>query len=287
MSKFWPLCLIIISISLTSCHKKTASDKIVASVGKVNLTMAKLVSAIPPVFDSPEDSTVYVNEFIRRWAMREILFQRAASNVSTETDDIERAVNEYRQSLFIETYQNKLIEQKFSPSISEKEIEDYYNSMISNFVLREPIIKGVYAVIPEMSPDIAKFEKALIKLDDESSTEVETYLYKNSSNYKISADTWVPLSSVRKFWPANTISDNVTTLKNNRLNKLKQDGNIYILRVSEAMPAGATAPLEFVQKDIYTTLLSKKKLEFLSNANKEIYDQAIKDNIIKFYDNND
>ena len=60
--------------------------------------------------------------------------------------------------------------------------------------------------------------------------------------------------------------------------------NDYILRVTDAYREGAVAPIEYVKKDIYNILLGKRKLEFLSSANKEIYDQAIKDNIIKYHD---
>ena len=54
--------------------------------------------------------------------------------------------------------------------------------------------------------------------------------------------------------------------------------------MTDAYREGAVAPIEYVNKDIYNILLGKRKLEFLSSANKEIYDQAIKDNIIKYHD---
>ena len=283
MGVILPLSLLLTLAGLTACGTESPVEHVVAEVGNAKLTMAELI-ARTPVANTPEDSAVFANEFISAWTRRQVLLQKAEFYLASETEDIERAVEEYRSSLIIETYQNKLIEQKFKPDITEQQVVDYYNANKRNFILHMPLIKGVYAVIPNTSPDIKGFVKSLTSNKEESSLAVEQYLYKNSSNYKISTDNWIALPSVLKFFPANSVSSDVRGLMANKVIQVSDSLNVYILRVTDAYREGAVAPIEYVNKDIYNILLGKRKLEFLSSANKEIYDQAIKDNIIKYHD---
>ena len=106
-----------------------------AEVGDAVLTKANLVAALP-VASSAADSAVYADDFIRSWVYRQVLLQKAEIYLANETEDIEAAVEEYRSSLIIETYQNMLIDQKFVSDIKPDDVSNYYDKMKQNFVLR-------------------------------------------------------------------------------------------------------------------------------------------------------
>ena len=94
-------------------------------------------------------------------------------------EDIEQSVNEYRASLIIETYQNKLVEQKFKPQITNDDIQAYYDQMKQSFTLSDPAFKGCFAVIPANSPDQKEFFKTLSNFNEESSLKIEEYLFQH------------------------------------------------------------------------------------------------------------
>lgn len=263
-----------------------AGDVVVVSVGDAVLTRTQLMSALP-VTASAADSAVFADEYIRGWVYRQVLLQKATLYLSNETEEIDEAVDEYRSSLIIEMYQNKLVEQKFKPDITNDDIHAYYEQMKQNFVLTDPLIKGCFAIIPSGTPDIRDFVKTLIRFDEESSLEVEEYMFHNATKYKSSFDAWLSMAAVRNFFPAGSLPEDVRSLTKVPVLKVEEGGNVYILKVTHALPAGAIAPEEFVRKDITNILVSKRKLKFLSSANKDIYEQAVKSNAIKFYDNND
>ncbi len=240
-----------------------------------------------PVVSSPADSAVFADEFIRAWVFRQVLLQKAVQYLSNETDDIEAAVEEYRSSLIIETYQNKLVDQKFNSSVSDVDVEAYYKDMKQNFILNEPIIKGLYAVLPANAPDLKKFVKLITSLDDDASAKVEEYLYNNATQYKTFFDTWTTYSSVKKFFPSDMAPDDPKSLVGKPVSQYESEGNIYLIKITEAIAAGGQSPLDYVRGDIKNILVSKRKLEFLSSANRDLYDEAVKAGTIKFYENND
>lgn len=282
----WASLLTAVATLTTACSEGSVAEDPVAKVGDVVLSKTALMSAIP-VTSSAADSAVYADDFIRSWVYRQVLLQKAEQYLASETEDIEAAVDEYRSSLIIETYQNKLVEQKFVSDIKEDDIEDYYSRMKQNFVLREPIIKGMYAVLTADKRELKDFLKLLTRMDDESSLKVEEYLFSHTKQYKTFFDSWVAYTSVRKFFPQEALSDDPRSAAASPYVLFEKDGLTYILKVTAAINAGGQAPLDFVRGDITNILTSQKKLEFLSTANRELYDQALKAGRIKFYEVND
>ncbi len=276
----------VILFAGVSCSTQEEHDEVIVSVGDATLTRNQLMTTLP-VVSSASDSAVFADEFVRAWVFRQVLLQKAEQYLSSETDDIEAAVDEYRTSLVIETYQNKLVDQKFNYSPSDADVEAYYKDMKQNFILNEPIIKGLYAVLPAKTPDLKGFVRLLTNLDEDASARVEEYLYKNATQYKSFFDSWTTYSSVKKFFPADAVPDDPKSLAGKPVTQIEIDGNIYIIKVTEAISAGGQSPLDYVSGDIKNILVSKRKLEFLSSANRDLYDEAVKAGTIKFYDNND
>lgn len=278
--------LSVVATTLTACSESSPTEEPVAKVGDAILTKTALMSAIP-VTASASDSAVYADDFIRSWVYRQVLLQKAEQYLASETEDIEAAVDEYRSSLIIETYQNKLVEQKFESNIKQEDIEDYYSRMKQNFVLREPIIKGMYAVLTADKRELKDFLKLLTRMDEESSLKVEEYLFSHSKQYKTFFDSWVTYTSVRKFFPQEALADDPRSAASQPYVLFEKDGQTYVLKVTQAISVGGQAPLDFVKGDITNILISQRKLEFLSTANRELYDQALNAGRIKFYEGND
>ena len=138
--------ILFLLLLISACNRGEMSQPVV-SVGDAILTRAKLVSVIPPM-SSAEDSTAVADEYIRRWVNQQVMLQKAEFNLTDDDLDIEENVEEYRRALLVERYQQKLVDQKFNPVVSDADIEAYYNDMRKSFKLNETIMKGVMAVVP-------------------------------------------------------------------------------------------------------------------------------------------
>lgn len=278
---------LLAAMSVSGCGNGGVADAVVVSVGDATLTRAQLMSALPATV-SAVDSAVLADEFIRKWTYRQVLLRKASQYLGDETAEIEDIVAEYRASLIIETYQNKLVGQKFNSDVSASEVQGYYDKMKQNFVLSDAIVKGCWAILPAHAPGIKDFLKTLSKFDEQSSLSVEEYLFRNAQKYKSSFDSWISLSEIRCFFPADFLPDNVKSLTRSMpVVKTVKDGKLMLLKVTQAIPAGEVAPVEFVRGDIASIIVGKRKLDFLNEANKDIYNNALRTGEIKFYDKND
>lgn len=271
------------SLAIVSCEKVQTIEKPVVAVGDKVLTHDMLMAAIPPNA-SVEDSIVLADEYIRRWVNKEVMLQKAHLNLTNEDLDIEAAVEEYRNSLIVERYQQKVVSQKFNPQITEAEIAEYYASMKDNFRLNEMITKGVFAVVPSNVKEIKDFRKMLAKYDDEENyAEMEQFMFRNAVKYEVFADKWTPFSFVKKFLPNTSPIDETKVLKKGKVFEMSDESNVYFVLVTDMCMPDDNAPIEYVNDKIYTILLNKKKIEFIRKINRELYDEALKSNTIKYY----
>ncbi len=76
---------------------------------------------------SDADSAVFVQNYINKWAKKELMFQKAEDNITTELkNEIEKQLEETRINLVIYEYQRQMMLQKMDTVISDEELENYY-----------------------------------------------------------------------------------------------------------------------------------------------------------------
>lgn len=274
--------ILFLLLLISACNRGEMSQPVV-SVGDAILTRAKLVSVIPPM-SSAEDSTAVADEYIRRWVNQQVMLQKAEFNLTDDDLDIEENVEEYRRALLVERYQQKLVDQKFNPVVSDADIEAYYNDMRKSFKLNETIMKGVMAVVPKDAPDIKGLKTWLQFAQDEDYGNVEKYLFNFSHNYIISTDKWITLSSVKKFIPTDK-QPTEQSLYKGRVFECSDDNNTYLISVQQIISVDEYAPVEYVHDKIKLILVNKQKIEFIRKLSSELYNEALKNNMIKYYTN--
>jgi len=106
------LILIFAVVISSSCTRKAADNARVPLLeveGKF-LYLDQIQEIIPPNVNA-EDSAEIAESFIRKWVTDVLLYEIAKRNV-TNKDEIDRLIEDYRKSLTIHQYQQKLIEQR-------------------------------------------------------------------------------------------------------------------------------------------------------------------------------
>lgn len=121
--------------------KEEFVEKPIASVFNVHLYQKDIVDLLPKNV-SKSDSLLMVKSIINNWAIQQLFKQKAEENLSIEENQVyTRLVDDYKQSLLINGYKERLIQQQLDTIISEEEILEYYNNNNRNFRLNEELIK--------------------------------------------------------------------------------------------------------------------------------------------------
>lgn len=268
--------------ALTACTQNShPNDVPVAKVFDSQLMRSEVVAFIP-AGTPKDDSVLMAQSYIRNWITNKLLLHKAIENLSDQEKNIQKQVEDYRTSLLVHQYKQKLIAQKLSEDIAEKEIEDYYEANKFNFVLSTPIIKAVYVVIPKSASNINDVRK-WYKSDKAGDMEkLEEYCLTNARKYDDFNENWIELKYVSNLLPGdgNVLENEVKRTKN--IEK-EDDDNFYFLKINELCPEQTVAPLGYVRDEIILILKNKKKLQFENDLDKKINEEAIRKNYVKMY----
>ena len=120
----------------------------VAKVGRKTLTAADIAQAVPKGITG-QDSVNYVDSYMDKWIIRQLKLQEAELIFSTSEGDIDRMVEEYRQSLLIRKIEQYYLDKDVDFEITDDDIEQYYNSHKSDFRLSAPVVRGYVVTVPE------------------------------------------------------------------------------------------------------------------------------------------
>ncbi len=250
-------------------------------VAEKPLTKRMLYSAIPN--NLPEaDSIIFAQDYINRWIRSELLLRKAELNLTPEEQDVKQMLEEYRRSLLVHQYQQKLLEQKYSPLITSSEIQTYYEKMIDNFKLTTPIIKGVFVIVPKTAPNIDELKRLYRSDDSEDVVKLEAYCFTNARKYEVFVDHWLPMDDINRRLPER-ISRPEQFLKYNNDYTTSDSLYQYFFSIKEYKLIDEVAPRDFVEEKIKAILLNKKRLEFIKQLEADLYEEGLKQKIIKFY----
>jgi len=274
---------ILILTFFIRCNNKSEDplDNPIVKVGDKVLTKHDLYDIIPDGI-SKNDSIIFAQDFMNRWIRSELMLRKAELNLSYEEKNVSKLLDEYRRSLLVNMYQQKMLQQKYTPMITDREIKTYYKKMIDNFILNENIIKGVFIIIPRTAPNIKNIRKWYKSDKEEDIVNMEAYCFQNAKKYDVFLETWKPFSAINHQFP-HPVANADKFLKYNKNYEDSDSTNYYFLSIRDHKLVHDRAPLEYVKNRIKAILLNKKRINFINKLESDLYDEGLKQKIIKFY----
>ncbi len=227
------------------------------------------------------DSTRQVDELLERWAMEELYYDVALHNVAS-TEEIENMVERYRRSLILNMYQERLIDQRLKSAVSEKESQLFYDSNKMLFDADENLIKGFLLVLPAKAPNANKVRRWCSNKTSEDFEELEKYCAEHAVAYEYFMDTWCAFEDVAVRTPL-TETQLLDRLSRGGTIEFKEDGKLYFVCADSIIRKGDTLPVELVKADIDELIVNSRKAEFIKNRKQELYDDAKRKGVVKFY----
>ena len=245
------------------------------------LTVGELKKALPDQLTTA-DSVALAEDYISRWVKSKLMLRQAEINLTPEEKDVEQQLEDYRTSLLVHLYQQKILEQKHSPLVTSSEIETYYNEMRDNFNLQENIIKGIFIKVPKGAPhqdDLRRWYKAR---EGEDLVNLEAYCFQNAKKYEVFVENWIPFRRINASLP-EPITNEERFLKYTQYYETQDSVYNYYLAIHDNILSGNTAPLNYVEERIKAILLNKKRGEFIQRLEQDLYEEALRDKIVNFH----
>jgi hypothetical protein len=261
--------------------KSDNHEEPVARVLDQYLYPSDLAGAIP-AGTSSKDSMILAKRYVDTWVKDQLMLNRAEQALPEEQKDFEKQIAEYRRSLLIFSYRQKLLQQKLDTVITADEIQAYYQENINNFLLGQDVIKGTFIKVPLSAPRMDELRSWSRSNGEDDLDRMEKYCISYAEKYSDFNNTWVYFSSIKPQLPM-TISQPSRYLSYNKNIETTDSLFRYFLHISDHLPEGEAAPIEMVWDDISSIILNKRKIEFFQDLEQRVYNDGVTRNQFEIY----
>ena len=276
------LCIFLV-LSLASCarfteHRArlTGGDELVAELGQHKMYRSELEAFTATAVDN-EDSARMADAYIRQWATDILFYEKAHAR---EDKQVEALVDDYRRSLYVHRYEEKLLERKMPKNVKKDSIRAFYEANPDLFLLREDILKGVLMIVPVGAPHTERVKKWLQK-PDENIAHIEKYAYQYASGYPLFTREWVSGNQILMRMPI-TEANFAQKLKSNDYIEMSDSAAVYMLEITDKHFVGETMPLDYAEPQIRAAILQKRQVDFIRDYRDGLYEDAL-DGKLKIY----
>ena len=262
--------------------KSSPGKAVIARVGDKVLLRKELADALPRGITRP-DSINQAKDYIQRWVKQELMLKMAEENLSDDQKDVQRELDEYRTFLIIHRYQQNLINQKLDTVLTESDIRQFYDLHPEKFVLDQNIVKAIYIEVPKNEAKPDQLKRWMSASDDKSRMELEKYSFQNATKFDYFNEQWIDFSQIRSRMPVS-FTNPEATLRKNTFIESSDENKYYLAAVKDYRIIGDKAPFEFVKDRISNLILNNRKMEFIEELQKNVYQKGKSSNQFKITD---
>ena len=276
------ICLLALPALLFACREEVSyvERESLVSVGDIRLYKdeADIVYAKQ---GRGADSLSFMQNYIERWAIEALFYQKAKENV-VATDEIDRMVENYRASLIQNLYQDRLITQQLLPTISDDEVREFYDREQGLFELTEPYIKGFYVKLPDRVPKLNNVRNWCIRKGQDDLEELEKLCSENGYEYQFFTEEWMPFADLVRKTPLTEQQLMDRLLKKSTI-EFKEGKFTYFVCADSILKRNDLKPIEMVSGEIKELLLNSKKAAFIKQVKRSLYKEALQNGQVILY----
>lgn len=231
---------------------------------------------------SSTDSLNLTRNYIDSWIKKKILIHHAEKNLTESQLDFSEELDNYRNSLVVFAYENLLIAQRLDTIVSNSEIEKYYLDNQTNFHLTNNIVRLSYVKIPIGSKQTKQIRRYFYSENPGDKERLADLCDRYSTKYFLDEKTWLIFDDVMKEVPIQTYNQE-EFLRFRREFEIQDSLYLYLTKFYDFKIKESMSPLQFEKNRIKSIILNKRKLALLDSMRQDIYDEAVKKNIIETY----
>ena len=275
-----PLCALL----AVSCRpRQNMPFDAVARVGNKYLTETELHRMMPAGV-LPADSADVAQKKISAWVAHQVLLNKAQHNIDELEAGIEEQIAQYRESLLIFSYENKVTQHLLDTVVSDKEIEDYNKANQSQFVLKSNIVRTRFAKVSKTSKDAPQIKRELFTVPFEESNllNLSELCRRSAENCYLDDERWIFFNDLLREVPIQTYNQE-SFLRNNRNIEVNAGDYWYYVTIVDFKVRDMISPISFEKDRIRAIILNQRKQEIQRAMEEDLLEEALKSGQIEYY----
>lgn len=278
-----------LALLLAACQELPryfAGEEVLARVGEKELVAEELRRSIPSGL-SESDSSAYAHVFVDRWVRRQLKIREAEQLFSSSVADIDRQVEEYRQSLLIRKLDQFYVDRLVDTTFTAEELEAYYNSHKSDFKLDHPIVKGCVVRVPKGYRQRARLKELMASKQEARQQDFRDICLKQEFRFEEYTEGWVDWSDFLNQLPTMRSESYDALLSKSGIQEMSDRENYYYFRIDEVRRAGDVVPLERLQQTIRRILFNGRQQQVIRDHEEQLYNASMEEGAVRLYTDED
>ncbi|HMI07293.1 MAG TPA: hypothetical protein VK528_07100 [Flavobacterium sp.] len=273
------LCLLFFSCNY---FKPEAKPQAIARVNDTYLYRDEIKDLVPKG-TSKEDSVMMVRSFIDRWASQKLLINAAEVNLGDDMKaGFDKLIKQYKIDLYTRAYLDEIVKRTVDTVISEEALKSYYDENKENFRTNGTLVRLRYVNLLKDNP---KFETIKSKFFDYRKSDRkfwDTYALQFKS-FAFNDTVWVDMNQVYSKLPFINPDNRDEYMRSGKSIQHADSLDMYFVKITNVIDKNQIGPFEYLKPTLREVLLNKRKLELIKKFEKEITDDAIKDQKYEIY----
>ena len=277
--KWFNFYIIFCILLLSQCKNNMdveAEDVLLAQVGNRSLYLSEMKDLFPDNSSKADSNNILIT-FVDKWVRETILLNEAEKYIANAID-IDKLVDDYRESLLIHNYEEQLVKERLDTTITIAEKEEFYNQNKEAYRLVSPIIRVRYAKMPAKQTDIKTFKSLWIKQDVDAMID---FCQKYQLDHSFNDANWITFANLEIKLPQDLFSLN--QIKSKKSLDKEYDGVQYFVKVLEYKDENKIAPLPYIEDKIAKVILYNRKINLLTTIKEKLYERELEFKRIKTY----
>ena len=206
------------------------------------------------------------------------MIERVAAE-DIDMDEVDRLTRDYRRQLIMSQYRRAMAQQA-SPFFKEDSLMAYYEAHKADFRLERPLIKGIYLKVPADASNLRTLRQLYRSEREADMDRLEKAAASSAVHYDYFRDKWVDWEQIETRIPIDFNSENLAKVSKRQPIDFATQGFVYLLSVSDFLPAGTTMPYEAARGLIEERLLAERRRSYDRQLLNDLYDQSLADGIL-------
>lgn len=259
----------------SSCGtKQEEDDNVLLRYEGQTLTYDEVVSKIPQGI-LPGDSAALFNSIVDAW-VKDVVLSEFAEKRLLDINSIDLLVKEYRNTLIVQEYLNRMRE-AHPAKPDDLKIKDYYDKHRKELKLEVPLVKGIFLKINSESKGKDNIRNLMASENTENIDKLESEWLDKALEYNYFRDKWIDWETVSSKIPYR-FGNAEKFLEENKFFETDYDDCSYYLQISDYLRVGEEQPFEFAASWISNLLTRGELAEYERSLVESIVKESIKDN---------
>ncbi|MFT6844954.1 MAG: hypothetical protein ACJAUV_001143 [Flavobacteriales bacterium] len=276
--------LLFLTLMSLGCDQQGGIEETpVARVYDKYLYKSDLVNAFTTQSNSL-DSAKAASKFIDDWVKEQTIVYNAEYNLPEEKQNFDKQLTNYKNSLLKYTYESQLINQKLDTTITDSEIEGYYNINYESFKLKDYAVRVSFIQLSSELNNLGLAESLFRSSRPEDHLDLEDFCTQYAtSSYFDNGDDWLYLNKVLKEVPLEVGDYPDRYLYKNKFVKIRQEKFVYLVQIHDYLKISEPSPLSIEKERIKNSIINKRKMDLLTKIRYDLYAKANNNKEIEIY----